>query len=63
MKYDGGIKSFVEYVNKNKEPLHDEVIYLETERDTSMVEIAMQYTTSYNAVSYTHLLQTQGVRL
>lgn len=48
MKYDGGIKSFVEYVNKNKEPLHDEVIYLETERDTSMVEIAMQYTTSYN---------------
>ena len=45
---EGGIKEFVEYLNRNKDPLHDEVIYLETARDGMMVEIAMQYTDSYN---------------
>ncbi len=45
---EGGIKEFVQYLNRNKDPLHDEVIYLETERDGMMVEIAMQYTDSYN---------------
>lgn len=45
---EGGIKEFVKYLNRNKDPLHDEVIYLETERDGMMLEIAMQYTDSYN---------------
>ncbi len=48
MKYDGGIRSFVEYINRNKEPLHPEIIYMSTEKDDSFVEIAMQYTDSYN---------------
>jgi len=48
MYAEGGIKEFVQYLNRNKDPLHDEVIYLETERKGMMVEIAMQYTDSYN---------------
>ncbi len=48
LKYDGGIISFVEYINKNKEPLHETVIFFEGERQDCMVEIAMQYTNSYN---------------
>lgn len=48
MKYDGGVRSFVEYINRNKEPLHPEVIYMSTEKGDSFVEIAMQYTDSYN---------------
>ncbi|MDW7650871.1 MAG: DNA topoisomerase (ATP-hydrolyzing) subunit B [Bacillota bacterium] len=48
-KYDGGIRSFVEYLNKNKEPLHKKVIYLEQEKeDCCQVEIALQYHDGYN---------------
>ena len=45
---EGGIKEFVEYINKNKDPLHDEVIYFEAQRKDMMVEVAMQYTTAYS---------------
>ncbi len=48
MYAEGGIKEFVEYLNRNKDALHDDVIYLEAEREGMMVEIAMQYTNSYN---------------
>jgi len=48
LHYEGGIRSFVEYVNRNKEALHDEVIYVTGEKDTSMAEIAMQYNDGYN---------------
>ncbi len=46
-KFDGGIGEFVEHLNRNKSPLHPDVIYLEKERDTIAVEIAMQYTEAY----------------
>ena len=45
---EGGIKEFVKYINRNKDPLHDDVIYLEAEREDMMVEVAMQYTDSYS---------------
>lgn len=46
---EGGIKEFVGFLNKSKEPIHDEVIYFEAKRGDSMeVEVAMQYTTSYS---------------
>ena len=45
--YEGGIKSFVNYLNKGKEVLNQEVIYLSAERETATVEIAMQYNTDY----------------
>ncbi len=45
--FEGGLKSFVEYLNKNKEKLHPDPIYIEKAGDTP-VEIAIQYTTSYS---------------
>jgi len=45
--YDGGIKSFVEYLNKNRSPLHKEIIYISGMRDDVQVEVAMQYNDSY----------------
>ncbi|MDY3031858.1 MAG: DNA topoisomerase (ATP-hydrolyzing) subunit B [Clostridia bacterium] len=45
---EGGIKEFVKYLNRSKDPIHDEVVYFEAEREGMMVEIAMQYTTAYN---------------
>ncbi|MCD7830054.1 MAG: DNA topoisomerase (ATP-hydrolyzing) subunit B [Clostridiales bacterium] len=48
--YQGGIRSFVEYINENKTPVHPDVIYMAGEADDSMAEIAMQYTDSYNEI-------------
>lgn len=58
--YEGGIKSFVEYINKSKKPLDHEVMYIEGEKDTTKVEIAMQYTESYNEtiISFTNNIKT-----
>lgn len=48
-KYEGGIKSFIEFLNKNKEPLHKKVISLEQEKEEyGSVEIALQYHDGYN---------------
>lgn len=44
---EGGIKEFVAYLNRNKDAIHDDIIYFEAQRDDMMVEVAMQYTTSY----------------
>ncbi len=50
--YEGGIKSYVSMLNKNKEVLHEEPIYVEGERDGITVEIALQYNTGYNNLIY-----------
>ncbi len=52
MCYEGGIRSFVEHINKRKavEVLHDEVIYLFAQNGDNCAEIAMQYNDSYNEV-------------
>ncbi len=52
-KYEGGIVSFVEKLNANKEVLHEPPIFLSNEKDGIGVEIAMQYSTSYSETIYT----------
>lgn len=47
-KYEGGIVSFVEYLNRNREPLHVPPIYVDAEKDHIKIEIALQYNDSYN---------------
>jgi DNA gyrase subunit B len=46
-KFDGGIISFVQHLNKNKNPLHKKVIYLQKEKDDTVIELAMQYNDGY----------------
>ena len=50
--FEGGLKSFVEYLNKNKEKLHKTPIYIEKDGEVP-VEIAIQYTSSYSENIYT----------
>ena len=50
MCYAGGIREFVSFINQNKTPLHNEVIYMKGERSDSEAEIALQYNDSYNEV-------------
>lgn len=52
--YEGGIKSFVEELNKTKETLHDEIIYMDDEKDEIEVEIAMQYNAGYTTSLLTY---------
>ena len=47
-KYEGGIKEFILHLNKNKSPMHSEVIHFEREKDDVVVEIAMQYSDAFN---------------
>lgn len=46
--YDGGIQSFVKYLNENKEALHPETVYAQGVKDNVAVEIAFQYTSGYS---------------
>ncbi|MCI8574528.1 MAG: DNA topoisomerase (ATP-hydrolyzing) subunit B [Oscillibacter sp.] len=48
MCYEGGIREFVTWLNKNKEPLHDGVIYMSGQREDSVAEVALQYNDGYN---------------
>ncbi len=50
MCYEGGIKEFVTFLNKNKTPIHEDVIYMSGMKDDAMAELAMQYTDTYNEV-------------
>ena len=47
-KFDGGLRSFVQYLNKNKTSLHDEAIWFEALKDDVTVELALQYNDGYN---------------
>lgn len=51
-QYEGGIVSFVEFLNKNKSLLHEKPIYFQKQKDTTVVEIAMQYNDSYTENVY-----------
>ncbi len=48
MCYEGGIREYVTWLNQNKTPIHDGVIYMRGMKDDSSVEIAMQYNDNYN---------------
>ena len=50
--YEGGIKEFVSYLNRNKEVLHESPIYVEGEKDGIIAEIALQYNDGYNESLY-----------
>lgn len=50
--YEGGIKEFVEYLNKSKTPLYDEILYFEGMVNEVMVEVAMQHNDSYTENTY-----------
>lgn len=60
LRYDGGIKEFVEYENRNKEPLHPDVIYVNTVKENSEAEVAMQYNDGYseNIISFANNINT-----
>lgn len=58
--YEGGIKSYVELINENKEPLFDEPVYLHDRKDDVEVEIALQYNKGFatNLLSYANNIHT-----
>ena len=52
--YEGGIKEFVSYQNRDKDKIHPDVIYYEVVKDTYEVEVALQYTDRYNENIYSY---------
>ncbi len=60
MHYEGGIRQFVQFLNKNKTPIHDSVIYMTGSRGDSMTEIAIQYNDGYHTdiVSFANNIHT-----
>ena len=45
--YEGGIKEYVAYINKNKTPIHDQIIYVEDMQNDIKIEVSMQYNDGY----------------
>ncbi|MBR3556164.1 MAG: DNA topoisomerase (ATP-hydrolyzing) subunit B [Oscillospiraceae bacterium] len=62
MCYEGGIREFVSYLNRSKQPLHPDVIYVSGVREDSEAEIALQWNDSYNEVidSFANNIHTPG---
>ena len=60
MRYEGGIREYVRFLNKNKAALHNEVIYISGAKGDSTAEIALQYNDSYNEniVSFANDIRT-----
>ncbi len=60
MCYEGGIREYVTFLNKNKTPVHNEIIYMSGSRDDSLAELAMQYNDGYNEniVSFANNVRT-----
>lgn len=58
--YEGGIRSYVEHLNKNKEPIHEDSIFVEGEKDGIAIEIAMQYNSGFaeNLYSFANNINT-----
>ena len=52
--FNGGVKSFIEYVNKNKNPIHSEPIHFESTKDDVFVEIAIEYNDGYSESIFTY---------
>ena len=50
MCYGGGIREFVSFINKNKTPVHEDVIYMAGAKEDSMAEVAMQYNDGYSEI-------------
>ena len=50
MCYEGGIREFVSFINKNKTPVHEDVIYMAGAKEDSMAEVAMQYNDGYSEI-------------
>lgn len=53
-QFEGGIKSFVEYLNRSKDAIHKDVIYLSKQGEAGEVEFAMQYTTGYSETIFAY---------
>ena len=58
--YDGGLVEFVKYLNKNKTPIHEDIVHIDKKIGDSIVEIAMQYTDGYteNIYSFANNIDT-----
>ena len=70
--YNGGLREYVELLNKNKKPIHNDIVHVEGEEDNINIEVAMQYNDGYssNIYSFTNNIHTveggtheDGVRL
>ncbi|MFQ5669268.1 MAG: DNA topoisomerase (ATP-hydrolyzing) subunit B [Acidobacteriota bacterium] len=60
-KYDGGIRAFVQHLNESKGTIHPQPIYIKGVRDEALLEVALQYNTSYTETvfSYTNSINTR----
>lgn len=58
--YEGGIMSYVEHLNKNKDVVHDEIVFVEGEKDSISVEVSFQYNQGYvsNIISFANNIHT-----
>lgn len=59
--YEGGIKSYVEYINSKKRPIHDKIFYVEGKEEDTIVEVALQYTDGFqeNVLVFANNIRTE----